>query len=113
MSDRDALLAAIRQSPDDDAPRLVYADWLDEHADSDRAEFVRLQVEIDPYRRADADLDRWRRAVIDAHPDRPVPIDFPPELRRYAVLARRERDLLKAHQWHWLDPLGAVDEDYG
>jgi len=28
MSEADALLAAIRQTPDDDAPRLIYADWL-------------------------------------------------------------------------------------
>ncbi len=31
MSDRDALLAAIRANPDDDTPRLVFADWLDEN----------------------------------------------------------------------------------
>src|SRR5687768_10081460 len=31
MSDREALLAAIRANPDDDTPRLVFADWLDEH----------------------------------------------------------------------------------
>jgi len=112
MSDHDALLAAIRQAPDDDAPRLVYADWLDEHGESDRAEFVRLQIEIDPYRRPDSDLDRWRRAVIDLHTDRPVPADFPPELHRYAELARRERDLLKVRRWDWLAPLAAVDDDY-
>jgi uncharacterized protein (TIGR02996 family) len=112
MSDRDALLAAIRQVPDDDAPRLVYADWLDEHGDADRAEFIRLQVEIDPYRRPDSDLDRWRRAVIDRHLDRPVPADFPPEIHRYARLARREADLLKARRWEWLAPLARVDEDY-
>src|SRR5690349_12889724 len=112
MSDRDALLAAIRQAPRDDAPRLVFADWLDEHGEADRAEFIRLQIEIDPYRRPDTDLDRWRRAVIDLHLDRPVPSDFPPDLHRYADLARRERDILKARRWEWLDPLRAVDEDY-
>src|SRR5688572_5456689 len=42
MSDRDALLRAIIDNPADDAPRLVYADWLDEHGDPDRAEFIRL-----------------------------------------------------------------------
>ena len=31
MTERDALLAAIRATPDDDTPRLVFADWLDEH----------------------------------------------------------------------------------
>ena len=112
MSDQDALLAAIRQAPDDDAPRLVYADWLDEHGDPDRAEFIRLQVEIDPYRRPDSDLDRWRRAVVDLHPNRPAPADFPPELHRYATLAGREAELLKARQWEWVAPLAAVDGDY-
>jgi uncharacterized protein (TIGR02996 family) len=41
-TDRDALLAAILAAPADDAPRLVYADWLDEHGEGDRAEFIRL-----------------------------------------------------------------------
>src|SRR5215217_5840813 len=45
MSDAAALLAAIRAAPDDDAPRLVYADWLDEHGQPERAEFIRLQCE--------------------------------------------------------------------
>jgi uncharacterized protein (TIGR02996 family) len=31
MSDREALLAAVCEFPDDDTPRLVYADWLDEN----------------------------------------------------------------------------------
>jgi uncharacterized protein (TIGR02996 family) len=111
MSDQDALLAAIRQAPDDDAPRLVYADWLDEHGDPDQAEFIRVQVEIDPYRRADSDLDRWRLAVIDLHLDRPVPADFPAELRQYAELARREAEILKARKWKWVGPVAAVNDN--
>src|SRR5690242_18641709 len=43
MTDGDALLAAILANPDDDTPRLVYADWLQENGDQDRAEFIRLQ----------------------------------------------------------------------
>jgi uncharacterized protein (TIGR02996 family) len=31
VTERDALLAAIRANPDDDTPRLMFADWLDEH----------------------------------------------------------------------------------
>ncbi len=42
MSDRDAFHAAIFASPDDDLPRLVYADYLDEHGEHDRAAFLRL-----------------------------------------------------------------------
>src|SRR5687768_5571910 len=43
MTDGDALLAAILANPDDDTPRLVYADWLQENGDDTRAEFIRLQ----------------------------------------------------------------------
>jgi uncharacterized protein (TIGR02996 family) len=39
-------LAAIIASPDDDLPRLVYADWLDENGDPARAEFIRVQCEL-------------------------------------------------------------------
>ncbi|MBY0456099.1 MAG: TIGR02996 domain-containing protein, partial [Gemmataceae bacterium] len=34
MTDHDALLSAIIDQPDEDTPRLVFADWLDEHADA-------------------------------------------------------------------------------
>jgi uncharacterized protein (TIGR02996 family) len=44
MTDRDALLSAIEATPLDDAPRLILADWLDEHGEPERAEFIRLQV---------------------------------------------------------------------
>lgn len=37
-------LSAICAEPEDDTVRLVYADWLDENGDPERAEFVRLQV---------------------------------------------------------------------
>src|SRR3954454_17897246 len=40
---RAGFLAAICRSPDDDAPRLVLADWLEEHGDPERAEFIRIQ----------------------------------------------------------------------
>src|SRR5436305_2053272 len=30
-SEADALWAAVLEAPEDDAPRLVYADWLEEH----------------------------------------------------------------------------------
>jgi uncharacterized protein (TIGR02996 family) len=39
-----ALLKAIVSRPDDDLPRLVYADWLDEHGRAERARFIRLQI---------------------------------------------------------------------
>jgi uncharacterized protein (TIGR02996 family) len=46
MTDEPALLAAIADRPDDDTPRLVYADWLDDHGQRERAEFIRLQCAL-------------------------------------------------------------------
>jgi uncharacterized protein (TIGR02996 family) len=48
VTDRDALLRAICETPGDDAPRLVYADWLDEHGDPRQAEFIRLHIALTP-----------------------------------------------------------------
>lgn len=47
--EKEAFLRRICESPDDDAPRLIYADWLDERGDSDsrdRAEFIRVQIKL-------------------------------------------------------------------
>jgi uncharacterized protein (TIGR02996 family) len=55
---RKAFLQEIILHPDDDTPRLVYADWLDEHGDPDRAEFIRIQCEL---AKGVKDLERRRR----------------------------------------------------
>jgi uncharacterized protein (TIGR02996 family) len=66
------LLRAIVARPDDDTPRLAYADWLDDSATADngyaaRAEYVRLQIRlaregdrIPPAERASLEKRRWR-----------------------------------------------------
>ena len=46
MIDDQALLSAIIADPDDDRPRLVYADWLEEHGQRDRARLIRVQIEL-------------------------------------------------------------------
>ena len=46
MSDARAMLAAIHAAPDDDTPRLVFADWLDERGLYERSEFIRVQIEL-------------------------------------------------------------------
>lgn len=38
-------LEEIRRSPNDDTPRLIYADWLEEQGDV-RAEYLRLECEV-------------------------------------------------------------------
>lgn len=45
----ESFLLAIREEPDDDTPRLVYADWLMEQEElwrAERGEFIRLQCEL-------------------------------------------------------------------
>lgn len=46
-ADYQGLLRAVLETPAADFPRLVLADWLDEHDDPDRAEYVRLSVEFE------------------------------------------------------------------
>src|SRR5262249_7808777 len=46
QADEDALLRGIRAAPEDDLPRLVYADWLDDHGDASRAELIRVQCRL-------------------------------------------------------------------
>ena len=41
-----ALYQAILDAPDDDTPRMVYADWLDDVGEARRAEFLRVQCRI-------------------------------------------------------------------
>jgi uncharacterized protein (TIGR02996 family) len=50
VSDRNAFLRAICEQPADDAPRLVFADWLDENGESERAEFIRVQCKLEEAR---------------------------------------------------------------
>jgi uncharacterized protein (TIGR02996 family) len=75
-----AFFDAIRDAPEDDVPRLVYADWLDEGGEpaaSARAEFIRVQCELSKLGRGD--------------PRRPD-------------LKEREQDLLVEHEREWLGP---------
>ncbi|OWK40988.1 TIGR02996 domain-containing protein [Fimbriiglobus ruber] len=80
--DEDGFLRAIRARPDDDAVRLVYADWLEEHGRPARAEFIRAQCAAEKVaarpekqrleKRADDLLgehrEEWTRAVRAAAP---------------------------------------------
>jgi uncharacterized protein (TIGR02996 family) len=45
MSEKAALFAKILADPDDDVPRLAYADWLYKHGDPILAEFIHVQIE--------------------------------------------------------------------
>ncbi|MEO8703619.1 MAG: TIGR02996 domain-containing protein [Kofleriaceae bacterium] len=70
----EALLAAINADPADDAPRLVYADWLQQRGDP-RGEWIALACRI---ARTDELADAW------------------------PALVRRERRLWRRHGHEWL-----------
>jgi uncharacterized protein (TIGR02996 family) len=77
MGIEDAFLHDILAHPDDDAPRLIYADWLDERGDP-RGEFIRVQCAL--ARLDDEDPRRW-------------------------PLEEREQALLQAHKTRWRESL--------
>lgn len=77
-----ALLATVAAHPAADLPRLVLADWLEEHGFDRRAEFIRLQCEI-------AAKETLPRAALNA----------------FAYLWRRQQELLDHHLPELLGPL--------
>jgi uncharacterized protein (TIGR02996 family) len=50
MNEREAFIRGIVADLYNDTPRLAFADWLDEHGEHDRAEFIRVQCELEPIR---------------------------------------------------------------
>ena len=73
MSIRDAFLADIAANPEDDAPRLVFADWLEENGEPERALFIRVQcclAQMDPYDRQRRELVRAEQKLLRAFGNR-------------------------------------------
>lgn len=75
----DELLRAVLDAPDDDAPRLVVADMLANIGDP-RGELIAVQCAL----AGPAPLSKTKRAHLE----------------------RRERALLKEHEWDWLEDSG-------
>jgi uncharacterized protein (TIGR02996 family) len=45
--ERASFVKAIVECPADNTPRLVFADWLEEQGEADRAEYIRLAIRMD------------------------------------------------------------------
>jgi uncharacterized protein (TIGR02996 family) len=86
MSDETALLRAIAAHPDEDTPRLAFADYIEERGNPDRAAFIRGSIEL---ARLKDDSPRRREVAF------------------------RCRQLLDAHEKEWLDPPEVFLFDYG
>jgi uncharacterized protein (TIGR02996 family) len=83
MNDHDRLMQAVREAPDDDAPRLVLADWFEENGDAERGELIRVQC---------------RMAKMPYHPS------------EWYRLRDREKELLDANRERWLTPFPRVSD---
>jgi uncharacterized protein (TIGR02996 family) len=121
VTDYDALLGAIIENPAEDTPRLVFADWLDEHADAFptpavarlRAAFIRddigmsLRDEYDPLRlrwelieKPQRERDEWVKSALPALPRGCSFLD-PPLFRRgfvWGVACEPDRFLANTEQ---------------
>ncbi len=76
MSEPAAFLAAIAAAPHDDTPRLIFADWLEEQGQPERAEFIRVQCELAQHPRDGARrcfLEHRQAALLAAHETRWLP----------------------------------------
>jgi uncharacterized protein (TIGR02996 family) len=62
-----AFLQSIVETPDDDTPRLIYADWLDDQGDADRAEFIRLQCSLGNQPVPNTEETLRAEDLLDAH----------------------------------------------
>ena len=75
-ADERALLNAIIADPDEDTPRLVYADWLQEHDRPERAELIRAQISLARSKDDDSAAQQrtlWQtrvRALLQTHSER-------------------------------------------
>jgi uncharacterized protein (TIGR02996 family) len=82
MHSREGFLETILAAPDDDAPRLVFSDWLEDHGDLARAEFIRVQCEL---------------------------VRLSPRERRHCELAWRAETLLVENRARWVAELPGLD----
>jgi uncharacterized protein (TIGR02996 family) len=67
MTEQDAFVQAIIEDPDDNTPRLIFADWLEDHDQSERAGFIRAQIERQHLRASnpwEMPLDERERSLL-------------------------------------------------
>jgi uncharacterized protein (TIGR02996 family) len=91
MTHADAFLQDILAHPDDDSPRLIFADWLEEQGDAEsvaRAEFIRVQCAL-----AAGQLPEQRQAELERREQR-ILNDYSSEW------ARPIRQLVQTWEFH-------------
>lgn len=104
MTDHTGFWRAIAAHPFDDGPRMVYADWLEENGEGERAEFIRVSCGAakEPVHPNGHTRVKDGRVVIDESV-----ICSRSDCRRcYCRL--REWKLLEANWHNWYSPIGAT-----
>lgn len=92
-----AQLAGIRAMPEDDVRRLVLADWLEERGEGERAEFIRIGVQI----------RRWGCSFKQTAEQPGWKHDCGTDDTGYWLcqpLRSRERELLAGSEGRWMEP---------
>src|SRR5690348_826131 len=83
--DDHAFLDRITSNPEDDTPRLIYADWLEEHGFGERAEFIRVQCQL-------AQMAKYDPGRLP--------------------LLQREQEILTERGADWAKPVASITRDY-
>ncbi len=95
-----SLLAAILEHPEDDWPRLVMADFLEEARQADRAAFIRIQIELAAFPAQYALAEGVVKVLyaggenMASYAKGHVPKSVQRECSRFLVLRQREQELL-------------------
>lgn len=96
-ADEAALLAAVMAAPEDDAPRLIMADWYDEHGQAEYGEFIRVGCRMAELsasvRQGERDYTTYQICDFTA-----VNCDI---CREFAPLREREREFLRGPAFDW------------
>jgi len=87
----DGFLRAIVESPSDNTPRLIFADWLEEHGGQERCDFIRIQIRLDEIRPGPDEYAKASRMLTRYNKGAPIPL----KANTPAVLLVREAILLQ------------------
>jgi uncharacterized protein (TIGR02996 family) len=111
MREEDAFVHTIIKAPDDDGTRLVFADWLEERGEPERAELIRVECQLE--------------RLLANSPNRYALECRARQLLRFsdgvflfarhlsATLEARDRELLSAHGTQWARPVRALVDHFG
>src|SRR5262245_59923246 len=103
MGMEEAFLAAIAAAAEDDTPRLVFADWLEDNGQPERAELIRLQCRLEP------DRDRFDGAAINALHRQVDQLLHYSEPGREAITKQEYRRFEGVSGWSWAAPSLALE----